>query len=367
MTKCLFARDGRYVGVLHLSLRHRRGPSRAPELALGLLDDCLAEAVAGNVTVGTSPGHGGTSRPTVLVVPYRPGGAITALAGVLPPDLRGAEVALADLVRRVVATRQLPATVLVPHAATLHELTLSRRGPNVVVVFGGGSAREGLSSRRAPGAGAAHPGPDEPGDRGPPSRQRSDGRHPRRAPPGQDGRAEPGRGRQSGSGLGAGADQLTEARTARSRADSIACEACPSRWRTSGSPSATSKRRSPSSPTSGSASSAATRSAGSGPTPPSASTATRPGSPCSRRQTATGASSCFEYIHPAAIETAPTRANEIGMHRVAFSVDDIDQALEIAARRLPPAARGGDLRRRLQARYVRGPSGIIVMLAQELR
>ncbi len=147
MTKCLFARDGRYVGVLHLSLRHRRGPSRAPELALGLLDDCLAEAVAGNVTVGTSPGHGGTSRPTVLVVPYRPGGAITALAGVLPPDLRGAEVALADLVRRVVATRQLPATVLVPHAATLHELTLSRRGPNVVVVFGGGSAREGLSSR----------------------------------------------------------------------------------------------------------------------------------------------------------------------------------------------------------------------------
>ncbi|MDB5876229.1 MAG: glyoxalase, partial [Ramlibacter sp.] len=40
----------------------------------------------------------------------------------------------------------------------------------------------------------------------------------------------------------------------------------------------------------------------------------------------------FEYIHPEAIESRPTRPNEIGMHRVAFSVDDIDKALEIAAR-----------------------------------
>src|SRR5690625_1350915 len=40
----------------------------------------------------------------------------------------------------------------------------------------------------------------------------------------------------------------------------------------------------------------------------------------------------FEYIHPEAIETEPTRPHEIGMHRVAFSVDDIDEALEIAKR-----------------------------------
>jgi glyoxylase I family protein len=33
----------------------------------------------------------------------------------------------------------------------------------------------------------------------------------------------------------------------------------------------------------------------------------------------------FEYIHPDAIETEPTRPNEIGMHRVAFSVDDIEE------------------------------------------
>ena len=40
----------------------------------------------------------------------------------------------------------------------------------------------------------------------------------------------------------------------------------------------------------------------------------------------------FEYIHPDAIETEPTLPNEIGMHRVAFSVDDIDESLAIAAR-----------------------------------
>ncbi len=75
----------------------------------------------------------------------------------------------------------------------------------------------------------------------------------------------------------------------------------------------------------------------------------------------------FEYIHPDAIETEPTRPNEIGMHRVAFSVDDLDEALEIAAQaRLPPAARRGDLRGRLQAHLRPRPSGIIVMLAEAL-
>ena len=76
----------------------------------------------------------------------------------------------------------------------------------------------------------------------------------------------------------------------------------------------------------------------------------------------------FEYLHPDAIETAPTRPNEIGMHRVAFSVDDIDEALEIAAAHgcypLGGVATYEDLYR---LSYVRGPSGIIVMLAQALQ
>jgi glyoxylase I family protein len=75
----------------------------------------------------------------------------------------------------------------------------------------------------------------------------------------------------------------------------------------------------------------------------------------------------FEYIHPDAIETEPTKPNEIGMHRVAFSVDDIDAALEIAARHGCHPLRGVATYQNLyKLSYVRGPSGIIVMLAQEL-
>jgi glyoxylase I family protein len=76
----------------------------------------------------------------------------------------------------------------------------------------------------------------------------------------------------------------------------------------------------------------------------------------------------FEYIHPEAIETEPTRPNEIGMHRVAFSVDHLDKALEIAAkhgcRPLRGVATYGDV---YKLTYLRGPSGIIVMLAEELQ
>jgi len=76
----------------------------------------------------------------------------------------------------------------------------------------------------------------------------------------------------------------------------------------------------------------------------------------------------FEYIHPDAIETEPTLPNEIGMHRVAFSVDDLDTALEIAARHGCYPLRGvATYEDVYKLTYVRGPSGIIVMLAQELR
>ena len=76
----------------------------------------------------------------------------------------------------------------------------------------------------------------------------------------------------------------------------------------------------------------------------------------------------FEYIHPDAIPTSPTLPNEIGMHRIAFSVDDIDESLAIAERHGYRPLRGvatyGDIHK---LTYVRGPSGIILMLAQELR
>ncbi len=75
----------------------------------------------------------------------------------------------------------------------------------------------------------------------------------------------------------------------------------------------------------------------------------------------------FEYIHPDAIETQPTLPNEIGMHRVAFSVDDLDAALEIAATHGCFPLRGvANYQDVYKLTYVRGPSGILVMLAQDL-
>ena len=76
----------------------------------------------------------------------------------------------------------------------------------------------------------------------------------------------------------------------------------------------------------------------------------------------------FQYVHPDAIETAPVQPNTLGMHRVAFAVDDIDAAVEIVRKH------GGDVLRGVaqyedvyKLTYVRGPSDILVMLAQELQ
>src|SRR3954451_22018657 len=75
----------------------------------------------------------------------------------------------------------------------------------------------------------------------------------------------------------------------------------------------------------------------------------------------------FEYIHPDAIETSPTQPNDIGMHRIAFKVDDIDEAVKIAARHGYHPLRGvATYEDVYKLTYVRGPSGILVMFAQEL-
>ena len=75
----------------------------------------------------------------------------------------------------------------------------------------------------------------------------------------------------------------------------------------------------------------------------------------------------FEYLHPDSIETEPTLPNEIGMHRVAFSVDDIDASLAIAAKHGCFPLRGvANYQDVYKLTYLRGPSGIIVMLAEAL-
>jgi glyoxylase I family protein len=76
----------------------------------------------------------------------------------------------------------------------------------------------------------------------------------------------------------------------------------------------------------------------------------------------------FEYLHPDAIETEPTLPNEIGMHRVAFAVDDIDAALEVAAAHgCYPLCGVATYQDVYKLTYLRGPSGILVMLAEELQ
>ena len=75
----------------------------------------------------------------------------------------------------------------------------------------------------------------------------------------------------------------------------------------------------------------------------------------------------FEYVHPDAVDRGPTQPNDVGMHRVAFRVDDIDAALAIAARHgCRPLRAVATYRDDFRLTYVRGPSGILVMFAQDL-
>ena len=76
----------------------------------------------------------------------------------------------------------------------------------------------------------------------------------------------------------------------------------------------------------------------------------------------------FQYVHPDAIEVEPVQPNTIGMHRVSFKVDNIDAALEIAARHGCHPLRGvATYEDVYKLTYLRGPSGILVMFAEELK
>jgi glyoxylase I family protein len=76
----------------------------------------------------------------------------------------------------------------------------------------------------------------------------------------------------------------------------------------------------------------------------------------------------FEYIHPPASPMRPTQPNDLGMHRVAFQVEDLDAALEKAAAHGCHPLRGvADYQGVCRLTYLRGPSGIVVMLAQDMR
>lgn len=76
----------------------------------------------------------------------------------------------------------------------------------------------------------------------------------------------------------------------------------------------------------------------------------------------------FEYLDDLGIETTPTLPNELGMHRVSFLVDDLDASLALIEKRGYKPLRGvGTYQDLYKLSYVRGPSGIIVMLNEDLR
>src|SRR5690242_21707966 len=111
-------------------------------------------------------------------------------------------------------------------------------------------------------------------------------------------------------------------------------------------------------------SSAVTRSVGSGPTQPSASTTTTPTSPGSRRQRS-----------PRALRVHPPRRDRDGAHPAQRDRHAPRGLLGRRHRRGPPDGREvagthyapwGPMGH-VQAHDVRGPSGIIVMLAEELK
>jgi len=75
-----------------------------------------------------------------------------------------------------------------------------------------------------------------------------------------------------------------------------------------------------------------------------------------------------KYHRPAASPGDPqVPPNTLGFHRVAFSVDDIDESLEVARRHgAEPLRTVAQFEDAYRLCYVRGPEGVVVMLAEPL-
>ncbi|WP_018296686.1 VOC family protein [Corynebacterium lubricantis] len=70
------------------------------------------------------------------------------------------------------------------------------------------------------------------------------------------------------------------------------------------------------------------------------------------------------YLNPPQIETAPMAQNALGMHRIMFAVDSIEETL--AAVDGEPLGSIANYENTYLLCYLRGPSGIIVALAEEI-
>ena len=74
-----------------------------------------------------------------------------------------------------------------------------------------------------------------------------------------------------------------------------------------------------------------------------------------------------QYHAPVAVRTDPAAANTLGLHRIMFAVDDIDDTIERlrehGATVLGEVAQYEDMFRLC---YLRGPAGIVVALAEQI-
>ncbi|MFH8371460.1 LuxR C-terminal-related transcriptional regulator [Streptomyces sp. NPDC018031] len=131
VAQCLFAPDGRYVGVLNVSTvrpRHRHDPARA---VMTLLNECLAAVADPAQQLVSGDGPAVAARPAAAAVvlpatpPSGPAPAPVPAGGVVPPELTDPGSGLVRLLYAAVARRPLPCTVLVPHGGRLLQFRLS--------------------------------------------------------------------------------------------------------------------------------------------------------------------------------------------------------------------------------------------------
>ncbi|WP_236246111.1 autoinducer binding domain-containing protein [Streptomyces sp. CC210A] len=121
VAQCLFAADGRYVGMLNASAtRGGRGDHGAARAAVALLGDCLAAAVdplrpGTPGDAGPGAGERAAGVPGTVLVPDDPDAAPVPLDGERPVGFASADSPLAGAVRRAARRRPGPARLLVPY------------------------------------------------------------------------------------------------------------------------------------------------------------------------------------------------------------------------------------------------------------
>ncbi|WP_260867949.1 LuxR family transcriptional regulator [Streptomyces sp. SAJ15] len=154
VAQCLFAADGRYVGILNVSTTRARCDQPAVRAVMTLLGECLAAVTDPLLGAGSAGDSGGAGGPEdagagscAVLVPDDEDATPVAVSGEPLPGLTDAGSPLVALVRRTAARQALPTTVLVPYRQRPLELRLTRQGAGTVVVCRAVARPSALSPR----------------------------------------------------------------------------------------------------------------------------------------------------------------------------------------------------------------------------